>query len=77
MQPLLHELQKLTKGIAIGTDRVRTCLALLHQALVEKIEATIGADEWDRLVAEVVERNRDPYTTADELARRIGLVPAE
>jgi len=52
-------------------------LALLHQALVEKIEATIGADEWDRLVAEVVERNRDPYTTADELARRIGLVPAE
>ena len=52
-------------------------LALLHQALVEKIEATIGADEWDRLVAEVVERNRDPYTTADELARRMGLVPAE
>ncbi len=50
-------------------------LALLHQALVEKIEATIGADEWDRLVAEVVERNRDPYTTADELARRMGLVP--
>ncbi|MGE5333976.1 MAG: methylmalonyl Co-A mutase-associated GTPase MeaB [Nitrososphaerota archaeon] len=48
-------------------------LALLHQALVEKIEATIGMDEWDELVAEVVERSRDPYTTADELARRIGL----
>jgi LAO/AO transport system kinase len=51
-------------------------LALLHQALVEKIEATIGVDEWDRLVAEVVARNRDPYTAADELAQRIGLVPA-
>lgn len=48
-------------------------LALLHQALVEKIEATIGVDEWDRLVAEVVDRSRDPYTTADELAHRVGL----
>jgi LAO/AO transport system kinase len=52
-------------------------LALLHQALVEKIEATIGAEEWDRLVAQVVDRSRDPYTTADELARRVGLTPAE
>src|SRR6185312_1156391 len=52
-------------------------LALLHLALVEKIEATIGADEWDRLVAEVVERSRDPYTTAAELAQRVGLAPAE
>jgi LAO/AO transport system kinase len=52
-------------------------LALLHQALVEKIEATIGLDEWDRLVAEVVERRRDPYTTAAELAQRVGLSRAE
>ncbi|HEX5440307.1 MAG TPA: methylmalonyl Co-A mutase-associated GTPase MeaB, partial [Ktedonobacterales bacterium] len=52
-------------------------LALLHQALVEKIEATIGHDEWARLVAEVVERSRDPYTTAAELAQRVGLAPAE
>jgi LAO/AO transport system kinase len=52
-------------------------LALLHQALVEKIEATIGLDEWDRLVAEVVERRRDPYTTATELAQRVGLAPVE
>jgi hypothetical protein len=36
MQALLHELQKLTKGIAIGTDSVRACLALLHQALREE-----------------------------------------
>ena len=33
MQPLLNELQKLTKGIAIRTDRVGTRLTLLHQAL--------------------------------------------
>jgi GTPase len=52
-------------------------LALLHQALVEKIEATIGADEWDRLVGQVVDRSRDPYTTATELAKRVGLIPAK
>ena len=50
-------------------------LALLHQALVERIEATIGAEEWDRLVAEVVARRSDPYTTAARLAERIGLTP--
>ena len=33
MQPLLGELQELTEGVAIGTDRVGTRLALLHQAL--------------------------------------------
>jgi 16S rRNA C1402 N4-methylase RsmH len=50
-------------------------LALLHQALIERISATIGEEEWQRLVAQVVERESDPYTTADELARRIGLAP--
>ena len=40
-------------------------LALLHLALVEKIEATIGADEWDRLVRRSSSARRDPYTTAD------------
>ena len=48
-------------------------LALLHQALMARISATIGEAEWERLVADVVERRTDPYTTADELARRIGL----
>jgi hypothetical protein len=36
MQALLHELKKLPKGVAIGTDGVRTRLALLHQALREE-----------------------------------------
>jgi len=48
-------------------------LALLQQALMARIEATVGAEEWDRLVADVVERRADPYTVAEVLARRIGL----
>jgi hypothetical protein len=36
MQTLLHELQKLPKGIAIGSDGVRARLTLLHQALSEE-----------------------------------------
>jgi hypothetical protein len=43
--------------------------------LIERISATIGDEEWRRLVTQVVERESDPYTTADELARRIGLAP--
>jgi LAO/AO transport system kinase len=49
-------------------------LALLQQALMARIEATVGPQEWDRLVADVVERRADPYTVAQMLARRIGLV---
>jgi len=51
-------------------------LALLHQALLERIAATISADEWNRLIDEVVEREKDPYTAAAELARRVGLAGA-
>ena len=58
-----------------GRQAQSEMLALLHQALIERISATIGEEEWRRLVAQVVERESDPYTTADELARRIGLAP--
>ncbi len=51
-------------------------LALLHQALLERIAATVSADEWNRLIEEVVEREKDPYTAAAELARRVGLADA-
>ncbi len=51
-------------------------LALLHQALLERIAATVSADEWSRLIEEVVEREKDPYTAAAELARRRGLADA-
>lgn len=49
-------------------------LALLHQALLDRIETTVGADEWARLIEEVVERTTDPYSAAAHLATRIGLV---
>ncbi len=58
-----------------GRQAQSEMLALLHQALIERIGATIGEEEWQRLVAQVVERESDPYTTADELAHRIGLAP--
>ncbi len=48
-------------------------MALLQQALMARIEATVGPQEWDQLVADVVERRADPYTVAEMLARRIGL----
>ncbi|HEU5441525.1 MAG TPA: methylmalonyl Co-A mutase-associated GTPase MeaB [Ktedonobacterales bacterium] len=51
-------------------------LALLHQALLAKIEATVGPEEWQGLIAEVVERATDPYTAAETIAARIGLAPA-
>jgi LAO/AO transport system kinase len=51
-------------------------LALLQQALLARLEAPVGPQEWDQLVADVVERRSDPYTVADALARRLGLAPA-
>src|SRR5262249_17408964 len=36
MQPLLSELQKQAECVAIGTDRVRTSLPLIHQTMGEK-----------------------------------------
>ncbi|HEX5959126.1 MAG TPA: methylmalonyl Co-A mutase-associated GTPase MeaB [Hyphomicrobiaceae bacterium] len=51
-------------------------LALLHQALLAKIEATVSPEEWQGLITEVVERTIDPYTAAETIAARIGLAPA-
>jgi LAO/AO transport system kinase len=50
-------------------------LALLHQILLAKIESTLSSNDWNHLIEEVVERKRDPYTAADEIAHRIGLAP--
>ncbi|HKS69913.1 MAG TPA: methylmalonyl Co-A mutase-associated GTPase MeaB, partial [Ktedonobacterales bacterium] len=50
-------------------------LALLHQALLAKIESTVSPAEWQRLIAEVVDRSTDPYSAADAIAREIGLAP--
>jgi GTPase len=48
-------------------------LALLNQALLDRIAATMSPEDWDRLIQDVVSRDRDPYTAAEIIARRIGL----
>jgi LAO/AO transport system kinase len=48
-------------------------LALLQQALLERIAATVGPQEWDATIAAVVERRTNPYAAADEIAHRLGL----
>ena len=50
-------------------------MALLQQALMDRVEATLSSEDWNRLIEEVVERHRDPYSAAEEIARRIGLAP--
>jgi LAO/AO transport system kinase len=50
-------------------------LALLHQALLAKIESTVSPEEWQRLITEVVDRTTDPYTAAATIANAIGLTP--
>jgi LAO/AO transport system kinase len=48
-------------------------IALLHQSLLQRLDALIPADEWDRLVADVVARRTNPYAAAALLGERIGL----
>jgi LAO/AO transport system kinase len=48
-------------------------LALLQQSLLDKLDVTLRQEDWDRLIDEVARRRSDPYTTAEEIARRIGL----
>ena len=48
-------------------------MALLQQALMDRVEATLSSEDWNRLIEEVVERHKDPYSAAEEIAQRIGL----
>ncbi len=57
-----------------GTRQARSeIIALLHQALLRRLDATIPTAEWDQLVTDVVARRLDPYAAASQLAERIGL----
>jgi LAO/AO transport system kinase len=71
---LIESGQLATRG---GEQARSEMLALLHQALLERIAATVAPGEWQATIAAVVERRTDPYTAAADLARRIGLQPAE
>jgi LAO/AO transport system kinase len=49
-------------------------LALLQQLLLDKLDATLRQEDWDQLIDEVARRRSDPYTAAEKIARRIGLL---
>ena len=57
-----------------GTQARSEMLALLHQALLHRIAATVSPEEWNGLIEEVVDRRTDPYTAADIIAGKIGLL---
>ncbi|HEV7126767.1 MAG TPA: methylmalonyl Co-A mutase-associated GTPase MeaB [Ktedonobacterales bacterium] len=57
-----------------GSLQVRSeLLALLNQALLARLWAAVPTDEWNRLIADVVARQTDPYSVAEHLAERVGL----
>jgi LAO/AO transport system kinase len=59
---------------ARGARQARSeVLALLNQALLERLERAVPAAEWDELVRAVVTRQTNPYAAADQLAARVGL----
>jgi len=47
--------------------------ALILHTVIDTLKAKISEDEWNMLVEDVANRNRDPYSVADELEARIGL----
>jgi len=47
--------------------------ALVLHAVVEALKAATTEEEWQQLVTEITNRERDPYSVAQELEQRIGL----
>ncbi len=53
-------------------------LALLYQALLAKLGATLGPAHFDQIVAAVAARQSDPYSAASVIARALGIaLPSE
>jgi LAO/AO transport system kinase len=44
---------------------------LILQSVINELKAEVSDEEWDRLVLDITKRERDPYTVAHELARRL------
>lgn len=56
------------------TRQVRSeILHLIEQQVLQELNSMVSDAEWDRLVESVVALRADPYTLAQQLARRIGL----
>ena len=50
---------------------------LILQAVTKALEQSITAQEWEQLIQDVSSRQRDPYSVASELEKRLGLhIPA-
>ena len=62
--------QLATRGARQARSEV---LALLNQALLERLQQAVPPDEWEHLLHAVVERETDPYSAAARLAERVGL----
>ncbi|GHO92236.1 methylmalonyl Co-A mutase-associated GTPase MeaB [Reticulibacter mediterranei] len=46
---------------------------LVIQAVMKSLSASVTQEEWDTFIEDITRRERDPYTVAQELERRIGL----
>jgi LAO/AO transport system kinase len=46
---------------------------LVIQAVIKSLAASVTQEEWDTFTEDITRRERDPYTIAQELERRIGL----
>ncbi|MFL5625314.1 MAG: methylmalonyl Co-A mutase-associated GTPase MeaB [Ktedonobacteraceae bacterium] len=51
--------------------------ALIIQAVIKALNAKTTPEEWQKLVNEITDRERDPYSVANELEERLGLMEAE
>ncbi|TMC23045.1 MAG: methylmalonyl Co-A mutase-associated GTPase MeaB [Chloroflexi bacterium] len=71
-----HHEYLLTSGLLTqrAQRQIRSELQMLVvQAVINTLKAEVHEDEWQRLIDEITNRERDPYTVAHELAVRIGL----
>lgn len=48
-------------------------MALLYQAVLARMQATVGPDRFNQLVADVAARHTDPYSVAQTIAHELGL----
>jgi LAO/AO transport system kinase len=47
--------------------------ALIVHTVMQSLRRTISEDEWNLLIEQITMRERDPYTVAQELLKRIGI----
>lgn len=47
--------------------------ALIVHTVMQALRRTISEDEWNMLIEQITMRERDPYTVAQELLKRIGI----